>query len=256
MYNDNLSMLPVPEGSPNRIFIPDERLSWEHASQFDIPNYTKKSVLEADALERWSDPMDSNVIKELGGLPNRSMVFNNLTKDDEGFYLNPFGNTGIDGKLENGKWGANPCVDIAVVRKNKEDKFEIVVIKKEVDGPYMLPGGHLDIFPMESLEDHLKRESIIESGARELKEETTLLMGENALTLIEGLFLHDPNTSNRSWRETSLVFEHLEGDLAQQCPVGCDDAKAGAFWVPVDNLHNEISSTHKILLEFVRNHVR
>lgn len=252
----NLSGLGVPYGSPERVAIPDSAILDGTSLDIAVATYHSTGVQEESALQRWSDPMDFEEILALGGLPNRSIAFPDLTQNANGIFPNPYQNTGLDGKLFNGKWSANQCVDIAATRRSKSGIVEVAIGQRRPDSYYIFPGGHLNIRPMESLEEFLRRSSIEEDGRAELEEEMKMQMGEKIVQVATGIFLFSPNTSNSSWRETTLLHHHMEGDLADQVPEASDDLEDGnAFWININEIEAHLSPSHNYLYQILRKHL-
>lgn len=249
--NINPSDLTVPAGFTERLKVPDQFIDW----QVEYPEYkplscTGESVLKA--ANTWADPEDARVIE----IPNRSLLPNGqLRTNAEGRFLCPLGRTGLTGRLLNGKFGANPCVDVAYTALNEEGKPHVILISKSSGGDddWMFPGGHLDIASMQTLEDALRVESFEQAAKRELAEEVSCnnqplnFYGEMIL-LASGLVVPSPSTTDISWRETNFFqFPSKKVVEEQQMLMGTDDAKR-AEWFPVDNRLTKVVSPEHLNL--------
>jgi ADP-ribose pyrophosphatase YjhB (NUDIX family) len=244
----NPSLLKVPVGSPERLIVPDNLVPWStDFPDYHPPIFTNPTILRRPAIDKYADP--DNAID----VPNRSRLpTNKLITDERGRLLCPLGRTGLGGRLSNGKWGANPCVDVAYVAFNQNANPYVILINSSVK-PWMFPGGHLDISPMQTLEDALQSESFEEAAARELAEEVHCndkpleMLGK--VSCLESCYVVPTRfTTDNSWRETSFFVCISHKNLEEHSLIkGMDDAE-DAKWFPIDEkLPGVVYSGHSYL---------
>ena len=167
--------------------------------------------------------------------------------DPSGHPLNPRGRTGITGRGELYKWGANLAADSVITRLSHETgKLEVLLVERKDSGQKALPGGMVD-----------KGEVASETAKRELKEETGYELNESAGHLVYQGYVDDRRNTDNAWMETTVMCWHIgeiEGGDQQPLKAGSDAKSTG--WYAVDqDLLSSLYANHgqflKLALEML-----
>lgn len=129
-----------------------------------------------------------------------------------------------------------PAVTVDVVLATREVHPRVLLIQRKKDpfaGAWALPGGFVE-----------ESEKLAEAARRELKEETSLDVGD-----IEQLYTAgDPGRDPRGWTISVAYLARVDPEALK--PVAADDAQAVA-WFPLDKLPR-LAFDHMMLLARVR----
>jgi ADP-ribose pyrophosphatase len=223
-----------PPEYPERFAVPDDFVLWEtDYPGYDPPYYVSPVVLKNDCTKNpdgWADPED---ISEMGEIPSESFA-GPLKFDEAGRPLNPVGRTGIAGRGLLGKWGPNYAADPIITRINVETgQVEMLAVQRRDSGQWAIPGGMVD-----------KGEEVSKTLARELHEETGVVLDMGAGRLIYRGYVDDPRNTDNAWMETTAKHLHLEPETAAMMNLKAgSDAKA-VRWLPLvpETVHNLYAS--------------
>ncbi|MCD0442480.1 NUDIX hydrolase [Glycomyces sp. A-F 0318] len=139
--------------------------------------------------------------------------------DASGLPLNPMEPYLPAGRGELWHWGEAVAAD-AIVRNTDADGFrELLMIERDDDHGYALPGGGLD-------EDETPLAAVV----RELAEETGLALSPTAFRMDRARYVPDPRAGRHAWMVTvpGVAALHMATPPAV---VGTDDARR-ALWLP------------------------
>jgi ADP-ribose pyrophosphatase len=211
-----------PPEYPVRFPVPDEYVLWEtDFPGYEPPYYVSPVVLKNDSSTNpagWADPEDITTVE----LPAESFS-GSLNFDTAGRPLNPVGRTGIAGRGLLGKWGPNYAADPIITRFNRHTgKLEMLAIQRRDNGQWAIPGGMVD-----------KGEEVSRTLARELREETGIVLDMGKGHSIYRGYVDDPRNTDHAWMETTAKHLHLTPELADNMNLRAgSDAKA-ASWLPL-----------------------
>lgn len=121
---------------------------------------------------------------------------------------------------QGGLWHWGPaCAADAVVLAIVDGIRYLLMVERDDDGGWALPGGMLDA-----------GEAPLIAAARELEEETGLILAPHELAMLPGRGVPDPRAGRHAWMETVPALAVLD---LEHLPVveGRDDARR-AEWVP------------------------
>ena len=125
-----------------------------------------------------------------------------------------------------------PAVTVDVVLVTLEQRPRVLLIQRKKDpfaGLWALPGGFVE-----------ENEKLADAARRELKEETSLDIGD-----IEQLYTAgDPERDPRGWTVSVVYLARVDPKLLK--PIAADDAAAVA-WFPLDKLP-KLAFDHAMLL--------
>ncbi len=146
--------------------------------------------------------------------------------------------------------GANPTVDILVIKESKE----VLLIRRTLlsdacPGMYALPGGFHDTESKKGEAWKPGKETAKEAAIRELKEETSLEI-DNIDDLLEiGIYEggnRDPRDNKEAWSRSTVFGINLK--MVTRQIKGQDDAME-AIWVSIDKaLEMKLAFDHHIIL--------
>lgn len=153
----------------------------------------------------------------------------------QGRPVSPGPPTGIrHGRNGLGKWGENAMADAIVTLTHRGHRYLLMVERGDGAG-WAVPGGAID-----------PGETPLEASARELDEETGLIVLTDAWEQGTAMYVPDPRGSDEAWAVTVANRVHL-GDVDYFPDVkGADDAERAA-WIPArdyDDLTAALADVH------------
>lgn len=184
--------------------------------------FTHPSVFEGIAAgASWADPVtDPTRIDWTARQAAAAIPFEVI----DGRPVNPCARTGIRyGRNELGHWGEALAADALVFVSNPGDVRHILMIERGDGHGWAIPGGHVD-----------PGETAVQAAARELDEETGLVIPVDAFTATPARYVPDPRASDEAWMVTVLCVADL-GTLGDPPHVAGDDDAARAAWIPADS---------------------
>jgi len=212
-----------PPEYPERFPVPDGAVLWE----FDLPGYNppyyvSPVVLKNDCTKDpagWADPEEISSVSEI----SVESFAGPLTFDEADRPMNPIGRTGIAGRGLLGKWGPNYAADPIITRVNGETgQMEMLAVQRRDNGQWAIPGGMVD-----------KGEEVSKTLARELQEETGVVLDMGEGHLIYQGYIDDPRNTDNAWMETTAKHLHLPPETADRMNLQAgSDAKA-VRWLPL-----------------------
>lgn len=139
--------------------------------------------------------------------------------DASGLPLNPVEPYLPEGRGELWHWGEAVAADAIVFNTDAAGFRELLMIDREDDYGYALPGGCLDA-----------GETPLAAVARELTEETGLALSPTAFAMQRARYVTDPRAGRHAWMVTVPGIAQLHM-AAPPAVVGTDDARR-ALWLP------------------------
>ena len=212
-----------PPEYPERFPVPDESVIWEaDLPGYNPPYYVAPVVLKNDCTTNpagWADPEEISLLSEIPG----ETFAGPLNLDEAGKPMNPVGRTGIAGRGLLGKWGPNYAADPIITRVNGETgQMEMLAVQRRDNGQWAIPGGMVD-----------KGEEVSKTLARELQEETGVVLDMAEGHLIYQGYIDDPRNTDNAWMETTAKHLHLPPETADRMNLQAgSDAKA-VRWLPL-----------------------
>jgi ADP-ribose pyrophosphatase len=210
-----------PAEYPERFPVPDHLVSWETPyPDYAPPYHVSPVVLQNDSSRNsagWADPEDVSLVPEI---PQRSFS-GELCHDAMGRPLNPAGRTGIAGRGLLGKWGPNYAADPIITRINRDDRcVEMLAIQRRDNGQWAIPGGMVD-----------KGEEVSRTLARELQEETGVVLDMGEGDFVYQGYVDDPRNTDHAWMETTAKHLHFEHETAEKMDLQAGDDARAVRWL-------------------------
>ncbi|HKZ18110.1 MAG TPA: NUDIX domain-containing protein [Geobacteraceae bacterium] len=211
-----------PPEYPERFPVPDESVIWEaDLPGYNPPYYVAPVVLKNDCTTNpagWADPEDIAAV----AVPAESFA-GRLNLDEADRPMNPVGRTGIAGRGLLGKWGPNYAADPIITMINGDTgQVEMLAVQRRDNGQWAIPGGMVD-----------KGEEVSKTLARELHEETGVVLDMAEGHLIYQGYIDDPRNTDNAWMETTAKHLHLPPETADRMNLQAgSDAKA-VRWLPL-----------------------
>jgi 8-oxo-dGTP pyrophosphatase MutT (NUDIX family) len=184
--------------------------------------YTHPDVLTIGVRDGWADPeTDPTRIDWPARQAAAAIPFQVVDERP----VNPCGPTGIRyGRNELGHWGEALAADALISATDRTGRRWVLMVERSDDHGWAIPGGHVD-----------PGETPVEAAARELEEETGLIIPGALWQALPPQYVPDPRASDEAWMVTVLCTTDL-GRLDWRSfpvPVGADDARR-AEWVHAD----------------------
>jgi ADP-ribose pyrophosphatase len=139
--------------------------------------------------------------------------------DTNGLPVNPLEPDLPEGRGELWHWGEAVAADAIVFNTDAAGFRELLMIERDDNHGYALPGGCLD-----------EGETPLAAAVRELTEETGLALSPTAFAMRHARYVPDPRAARNAWMVTvpGVVELHM---AAPPAVVGTDDARR-AVWLP------------------------
>jgi len=184
---------------PARVATPD---TWQEVDQtYDPPEYTSPNVLAHEGV--WADPDLPKIIRP----------------------QNPRGPTGLAGRGDLGRWGANAHVDAIVTRRNpKTGKLQVLAVLRKNAMQWALPGGFVE-----------HGETVIQALQRELKVKTGTDFNMRIAERIYEGYADDPRNTDNAWVETEAYHMDIPYDLSRQLISISDPNAAAVMWLNIED---------------------
>jgi 8-oxo-dGTP pyrophosphatase MutT (NUDIX family) len=179
--------------------------------------YTAPEVFTTGVTDGWAEPetdptrCDWRLRQAVALLPFRVVAGRPVT---------PGQPTGIErGRNGLGRWGENPMADAVITCTGPDGRRWLLLIEREDGHGWAVPGGAIE-----------PGESPAEAAARELAEETGLVIDQGLWEGGQPQWVPDPRGSDEAWAVTVAARAYL-GRVDTFAPVrGADDARR-ARWV-------------------------
>lgn len=182
--------------------------------------YTHPDVLTKGVREGWADPETDPTRINWAERQRRALIPFEVR---DGRPVNPCQRTSVRyGRNELGHWGEQACADALVTAIAPDGHRRIVMVERSDGHGWALPGGCVD-----------PGETPLAAAARELAEETGLVLPGVKWTASRPRYVPDPRASDEAWMVTVLCTAHLGRVDTLPAVTGADDA-ARAEWVPAD----------------------
>jgi len=223
-----------PAEYPERFPVPDQSVGWETACSDYAPTYyVSPVVLKNDSSRNpagWADPEDVSLVAEIP----RESFSGALRHDTLERPLNPAGRTGIAGRGLLGKWGPNYAADPIITRINRDERcVEMLAIQRRDNGQWAIPGGMVD-----------KGEEVSRTLARELQEETGIVLDMGEGDYVYQGYVDDPRNTDHAWMETTAKHVHLDHETAEKMDLQAGDDARAVRWLALtpENISNLYAS--------------
>ena len=223
---------------PERFPVSPEKCDWG----VEWANYAPPYFVDPHVIEQFDQKgtlgwADSEDLSKLGR--TLSSLCGAIKIDRRGRPLNPCGRTGIAGRGELGKWGANLAADPIVTRLEPQSGLlQIVLIERGDCGEKALPGGMAEVgeLPTQTL-------------AREMCEETQARISFSDAVIVHQGFVDDRRNTDNAWIETTAAHVHLDAQLGDSLALrGGDDANSAAWYTLSPELLSSLYASHAELI--------
>ncbi len=223
-----------PAEYPERFPVPDHLVGWDaEYPDYAPPYHVSPVVLQNDSSRNpagWADPEDISLVSEI---PRES--FSGVLRHDAlGRPLNPVGRTGMAGRGLLGKWGPNSAADPIITRINRDKRHvEMLAIQRRDNGQWAIPGGMVD-----------KGEEVSRTLARELQEETGMVLDMGEGDYVYQGYVDDPRNTDHAWMETTAKHVHLDHETAEKMDLQAGDDARAVRWLALtpENVRNLYAS--------------
>jgi len=223
-----------PAEYPERFPVPDHLVGWDtEYSGYAPPYHVSPVVLQNDSSRNpagWADPEDVFLVSNIP----RESFSGVLQHDALGRPLNPAGRTGMAGRGLLGKWGPNYAADPIITRINRDKRHvEMLAIQRRDNGQWAIPGGMVD-----------KGEEVSRTLARELQEETGIVLDMGEGDYVYQGYVDDPRNTDHAWMETTAKHVHLDHGMAEKMDLQAGDDARAVRWLALtpENIRNLYAS--------------
>eukprot|EP00035_Acanthoeca_spectabilis_P020283 m.432069 g.432069 ORF g.432069 m.432069 type:complete len:1177 (-) comp17385_c0_seq1:1143-4673(-) len=234
--------------------IPASHKSWALPwPEYEPMHYTHKSVQD---MPPWAD--DEALVKagcirfnELCDGVDRRSFCGKYSLDGFGYPMNPMGRQGITGRGTLGRFGPNHAADPIVSRWKRDPNgklvrdaagdsiLEVVLVKRQDNGSWALPGGMVD--PNDTLSRTLKKEfgeealNTLEMDEKERAHVWGLVNSffTNGKVVYKGM-VDDPRNTDCAWMETTAVLFHDDaGHVTRKFDLKPGDDAGDVCWTEI-----------------------
>jgi nicotinate (nicotinamide) nucleotide adenylyltransferase len=145
---------------------------------------------------------------------------------------NPVERTGLAGKGELYRWGANRAADFIVLRYDQSSQEPQVLLLQRRSGEWAAPGGFLDP----------DGETGQQAARRELWEETALSesmlagAGQTAARCLYYGYAKDPRNTDHAWIETEVWWQQVDSTLSSVWQLQKSDESLALGWFALSKL--------------------
>ncbi|MBS0263787.1 MAG: hypothetical protein JSS02_17735, partial [Planctomycetes bacterium] len=207
-------------GYPPRQMVDATLADWNRPwPDYRPPAFTAEAVLNL--------PSQSADSREIQNVARRFLTWRGsrevpVTRDQQGFPLNPFGRTGLCGRGDWPRWGRNQYAEALFTRVHPESgRLQMLLVRPQATGPGTLPG---DVVVPDEDQLHAVRRALQGAAGAELPLTEARLICANVVD--------DPRNTDNAWRETAIWHLHLNASV----PNGeiLAGQRAGRIWVWAD----------------------
>jgi ADP-ribose pyrophosphatase YjhB (NUDIX family) len=237
----NQTTLGIEKKYPDRLFVPDEFVSWDQMNESYTPPIHPDFATIAERLhEQGIEVADEKALMALAKMSTEQAA--EIVGPAIADVRHPLGRTGINGTGIFWKAGRSRTADMAILRNNPATELEIALVFNR--GKWRLPGGFID----ENDEGDLKNTAL-----REGTEETSInvaRLADQAETLIPEQVKPSSSRSVDLGYVTSQVEVVLLPEMEMSFDLAADDDAEAASWFSHDEVvyHRDelghISSDH------------
>lgn len=234
-------MARVEMGWPNvqRQIVPSELTDWNrefpqyNPPHLDLPRGATRFRKDGDTPHD-SDPSTIDMFT--------SLEVAAVTRDENGYPLNPIGRTGLRGRGMLDKWGPTAAADPVITRYNPDsDRLEVLLIQRSDTGEWAFPGGKVD-----------PGETAVVAASRELMEEAGIGEGvldfSKAQTVYAG-YIDDSRNTDNAWMESTAFHLHLSEEQVATVLVEAGSDADAVRWAAVDEgLYSAMLKAHANIL--------
>lgn len=224
IVNDKLKKMAATERGITaliRAAVPNDKVAWdveypEYSPVFvDIPR-GESNFRKAGDISDPTNPADIPLFT--------SLETDRVSRDHNGYPLNPMGRTGLTGRGMLDKWGATMAADPVVTRINPDTQcVEILLIQRGDTNEWALPGGKVD--PGEEPWQTASRELIEEAGVEDVA------LDFSDATVVYAGYVDDPRNTDNAWMETTALHIHLTAEQATAIVIHAGSDATDAQWI-------------------------
>ena len=249
----------MPRGYPARV-VGEDVFDW------DNPNYSPKEYnalfLSSDPKPNWADEQDvasAEVGERLIFDKNANTTVAALCDLDitTNRYRNPWGQTGVSGRGDLGRWGPNYAADNIITRQAADKRYEVLLVRKNVGDSSTLafPAGMVE--PGQTVSQTLKAELLQEAVKDDSDSKHSFVNRLFSSECDQGSVykgqVDDYRNTDHAWIVTTAQWFHATKDVAEGLCIAVADSEeiASAAWYKIDDV-TDMYASHMDWLNLVK----